>query len=498
MSERKVVSGFFWVFGERITAQFVSFVVSVVLARILLPSEYGVIALIIVFINIANVFVVSGLSTSLIQKKDANEEDFSTIFYCSLILSVLIYILLWFAAPFIADFYNSPHLTAYVRVFSIKILVSSYNSIQHAYVSRHMIFKKFFIATLFGTIISAFVGIGMAYMGFGAWSIIGQYLTNTVIDTLVLAVILPWRPRRMFNWKSAKSLISYGWKVLATDLLGTVFVNLRSLLLGKVYTTADLAYYNKGQQFPQLIGNNLDATITTVLFPAMSNKNDSTVEVRILTRRAIRIASYLIYPILGGLIAVAQPLVVVLLTEKWKPCIFFFQMLCISQGLTTVSNLNLQALKAIGRSDVTLKLEFVKKPVYLLFLVAGMYYSTYAVVISMVLYSFVGTTINILPNAKHLSYTFKEQLIDILPAVLVSAAVVAAALPLTLLPLNNYLILAMQIVVGAGVYVALSILFKVDSFFYLIGVARSFLKVKSKKQTEQTKHETKEAVGIED
>ena len=494
MSNRKVVSGFFWVFGERITAQLVSFIVSVVLARILLPSEYGVIALIIVFINIANVFVTSGLSTSLIQKKDANEEDFSTIFYCSLILSVALYLMLWFAAPFIAQFYNSPHLTAYVRVFSIKILVSSYNSIQHAYVSRHMIFKKFFIATLFGTIVSAFVGIGMAYMGFGAWSIIGQYLTNTIIDTLVLAIILPWRPRWMFNGKSAKSLISYGWKVLATDLLGTIFYNLRALLLGKVYTPADLAYYNKGQQFPQLIGNNLDATITTVLFPAMSNKNDSMEEVKQLTRRAIKIASYLIFPILGGLVAVSRPLVIVLLTEKWEPCIFFFQMLCISQAVTKVSNLNLQALKAIGRSDVTLKLEFIKKPVYLLFLVAGMCFSTYAVVISMVLYSFVGTTINIMPNSKYLSYTLREQVADIVPAMLVSAAVIAAALPLTLLPLNNFVILALQIVVGAGVYIGLSVLFKIDSFYYLKDTAKSYIK-KPNKSTEQTDNETKETVG---
>lgn len=476
MADRKVVSGFFWVFGERITAQLVSFAVSVVLARLLLTEEYGIISLIIVFINIANVFVTSGLSTSLIQKKDANEEDFSTIFYCSLALAIAIYTVLWIIAPLIAEFYQSPNLSGYIRVFSIKILVSSYNSVQHAYVSRHMIFKKFFVSTLLGTIVSAFVGIGMAKAGFGAWSIIGQYLTNTCIDTLVLAFILPWHPQLLFNKDSAKSLISYGWKVLATDLFGTVFNNLRSLILGKVYTTADLAFYNKGQQFPQLIGNNLDATITTVLFPAMSNKNDSVTSVKELTRKAIKTASYVVFPIMAGLVATAKPLVIVLLTEKWKPCVIFLQLLCISQGLSTVSNLNLQALKAIGRSDVTLKLEFIKKPVYLVFLIIGMYINTVAVAISMVAYSFVGTAINIFPNKKHLSYGLKEQLIDLAPAIGMSVVMGVCTYLIQFLPMNDVIILVVQIVFGVGIYTGLSLLLKIDSFYYIIKIGRSYIK----------------------
>jgi len=239
-----ILSSFLWKFSERIIAQFVSLIVSIILARLLSPDNYGVVGIVMVFINIADVFVVSGLSASLVQKKDADSVDFSTIFYCSFVFSIIIYIILFAISPSVASFYNEQSLTNVLRVFSIKIIISSFNSIQHAYVQRKMIFKKFFFSTIIGTLISGIIGIVMSYHNFGVWAIVSQYLANAVIDTVVLFFIVPWRPSLEFSFRSAHELISFGWKVLMTDLISQIFNNIRSFFIGKIYTPADLAYYN--------------------------------------------------------------------------------------------------------------------------------------------------------------------------------------------------------------------------------------------------------------
>lgn len=475
-SSKKVFSGLFWKFGERICAQGISFIVSIVLARLLLPSEYGTVSLIIVFITIADVFVTSGFSTALIQKKDANETDFSTIFYCTLIMSVILYVILYMCSPLVADFYSMPELSLYLKIFSLKILISSYNSIQHAYVSRHMIFKKFFFSTIIGTILSGVVGIYMAYTGFGVWAIIAQYLTNSFVDTVILSFIVPWHPRMIFSAKAAKSLIGFGWKVLATDLLGTVFNNLRPLLIGKFYTSADLAYYNKGKQFPSLIGNNIDITIISVLFPVMSNFSDNPARIKEMTRRSINISSYVIFPIMAVLIAMAKPLLIILLTDKWLDSVIFMQLLCVSQALSTISRANIQAIKALGRSDVTLKLEFIKKPIYLIILIIAIQHSVLAVAISMVIYSIVGTMVNMQPNKKLLGYKITEQLIDLTPATIFSIVTYVVVIQFNRLSSSMILIILLQGVVGGIIYIGLSIVFKNKSFHYLLKQAKDFLK----------------------
>lgn len=247
-SGNKIVTGMIWRFGEKITAQAVSFIVSIILARLLMPEDYGVVAIVNVFIAIAEIFVTSGLGTSLIQKKDADDLDFSTVFWCNLVLSSFLYIIVFVLAPMIARFYSMPLLTPVLRIFSLRLPISAVNSIQNAYVSRKMDFRKFFFATLIGTVVSAIVGIVMAYNGFGVWALIAQYLTNSIIDTIVLFTIINWHPRFEFSSYRAKPLISYGWKILATDFIGTVFNQLNSFIIGKEYTSADLAYYTQGKK----------------------------------------------------------------------------------------------------------------------------------------------------------------------------------------------------------------------------------------------------------
>lgn len=474
----QVFSGFAWKFAERFCAQGVSFVVSVVLARILAPELYGTVSIIMVFISIANVFTTGGFSLALIQKKDADDADFSTVFYCTLVVSCLLYGALWLLAPVLADFYAIPELTTLMRVFSLSILINSYNSIQHAYVSRHMIFKKFFFSTLFGTLVSGVAGILMALSGAGVWALVTQYLTNAVIDTLVLSFTVRWRPKWIFSRKSFRRLMSFGWKCLAANLIGTIYNNLRSLLIGKFYTSADLAYYNKGKSFPDMISGNLSSTVFSVLFPAIANVSDDLAEVKRMTQKVMQVSAYIIFPLLVGMASVADTMVELLLTEKWSACVPFLQLACVYSIFHLLTDVNLQSINAIGRSDVVLRLEFIKKPVTLVIILCALQFDVMAIGISLPLSSFFSMMVNMYFNGKLIHYRFREQIADILPPILFSLVMFLCVYAMRALELPLLVLLVLQVAAGCVIYVGLSVLMKNDSFYYLKNYLTDFLRKK--------------------
>lgn len=463
-------SNLVWKFSERFLAQIVSFVVSIVLARMLMPEDYGVISLILVFIYFADVFVTSGFSTSLIQKKDADEIDFSTIFFCSFAVSIVVYVILFFTAPLIADFYNIPILVPILRVFSLRIPISSYNSIQHAYVSRNMLFKKFFFSTLFGTLLSGVFGVAAAYNGLGVWSLIIQYMTNTIVDTFVLRFTIQWRIKFKFSKKSATNLMKYGWKILAADLTGTFFEQLRSLIIGKVYLSSDLAFYNRGKSFSSLIMDNIGTAMMSVLFPDLSNKVDDIRQLKNTLRGAISVMSYVIFPLIGGLVVVAHPLTVVLLTDKWVMSVPYLQLLAIAAGISLVGNISLQSIKAIGRSDVVLKLEFIKKPVYLILLIAGVLISPLAIAMTMVIYSIYSSIANARPLSRLVEYDYKEQFQDIWQPFIMTIIMCLLILGFKLIIHNDFGLLVIQVIVGVIIYLCLSVFFRNKAFLYVKSV----------------------------
>ena len=305
-SKEKVFSNLIWRFLERSGAQLVALIVSVVLARILSPEDYGTIALITVFINILNVFVDSGLGSALIQKKDADNTDFSTVFYTNVIFCIALYILMFVISPFLAEFYSRPELVSIIRVLSITILVSGVKNIQQAYVSRTLQFRKFFFSTLAGTIIAAVAGIWMAYHGFGVWALVAQQVTNLSIDTIILWITVKWRPELVFSFKRLKSLFSYGWKLLVSALLDTFYTNLYNLVIGRKYSANDLAFYTKGELFPKAIVGNINNAIDSVLLPTMSSEQDNKERVKQMTRRAIKTSTFCIAPLMMGLAGCSQ------------------------------------------------------------------------------------------------------------------------------------------------------------------------------------------------
>ena len=472
----KTLGSLLWKFAESFGAQGISFVVSMVLARILMPDEYGTIAIVTVIISLCNVFVNSGLGTALIQKKDADELDFSTVFYFSLGVSAVIYLFLFFLAPYIATYYSDELLCEVIRIMAISIIIASFNTVQHAYVSRHMQFKRFFFSTLGGTIGSAVVGITMAYRGLGVWALVGQYLFNSTVDTIVLFCTIEWKPKLMFSWKRWQDLFSYSWKLLISSLIDTTYNNLRSLIIGKQYTSADLAYYNKGKQFPDMISSNILTAIENVLFPAISIKQNNIESVKSMVRRFIKTGSYLMMPLMIGLAVVSKPLVTLILTDKWQFCVPYIQIYCVVGFLQPIQTANQQAIKALGRSDITLKLEIIKKVFGVTLLLAVMKQGVFAIAASNIIYSIVVLLMNTFPNMQLLNYSLFEQLKDIINNLVITLIMGIAVYFIGMIPLSLIVVLIFQIFVGIIVFIGMSFITKNESFNYILDIVKQLRK----------------------
>ena len=486
MKERKekdnksILSGFLWRFAERTGAQGVTFIVSILLARILAPEVYGTIALVTVFTSIMNAFVDSGFGSALIQKKDADDLDFSSVFYFNVFICCTLYVLMFFAAPLIANFYNNSTITPIIRTLSLTLIISGVKNIQHSYVAKTMQFKRFFFATLGGTIGAAIIGIYMAYRGYGVWALVAQHLLNIAVDTIILWITVKWRPKKMFSWGRLKGLFSYGWKLLASGLLDKIYGELRQLIIGKLYTTADLAFYNKGDSFPNMIIANVNSSIDSVLLPTMSAEQDNRNRVRDMTRRAIKTSTYVMMPLMMGLAVCAEPMIRILLTEKWLPCVFFLRVFCFTYAFHPIHTANLNAIKAMGRSDLFLKLEIIKKVMGLSVLAATMFISVEAMALSAIVTSILSQIINSWPNRKLLDYHYGDQLRDMLPQIGLSCLMGGIVYCVSFLGLNDLLTLLIQAPVGALIYIIGSKLFHIDSYEYVLGILKGYLGKKKK------------------
>lgn len=475
-SKKNIFSNFIWRFAERCGAQVVAFIVSIVLARILSPDDYGTIALITVFTAILQVFVDSGLGTALIQKKNVDDLDFSSVFYFNFTVCLILYVGMFVASPYIAAFYEDNSLIPVVRVLSLTIVISGIKGIQQAYVSRHMLFKRFFFSTIGGTIISAFLGIGMAYAGYGVWALVVQQVSNTAIDTLILWGTVEWRPKKMFSFRRLKVLLTFGWKLLVSALLDTIYNNFRNLIIGKLYSSTDLAYYNQGNKFPSVIITNINTSIDSVLLPTMANAQDDRECVKQMTRRAIKTSTYVMAPLMMGLTFCAEPVVRLILTDKWLPCLPFLRIFCVTYMFWPVHTANLNAIKAMGRSDYFLKLEIIKKIMGMIILLSTMWFGVMAMAYSLLLSSVLSQIINSWPNRKLLGYGYLEQVRDFAPGILLAVGMGICVYFVGYLPFPTIVTLLIQVVSGAIIYIGVSAILKLEEFEYLIGMLKSFLK----------------------
>lgn len=478
-TKSRIISSLFWKLMERGGTQGIQFIVSVILARLLSPEEYGIIAIVMVFIFLANVFVESGFNTALIQKKETDEVDFSSVLYLSLGIAAILYVIIFLAAPIIANFYNQPILTLLLRVLSIVLFIGAVNSIQNAYVARRMLFRKLFMSSVVAVMISGLIGVLAAYGGLGVWSLVIQQVLSQLIMGVILWNTVQWRPHLVFSLRRVKILFSYGSKLLASNLIDTLYTNLTVLIIGRIYPPSMLGYYNKGQMFPQLIVSNINGSIQSVMLPALSVHQEDKQRVKEMTRRSIVSSSFFIFPIMIGMAVVAEPLVIILLTETWLPIVPFLQITCFTYSLWPIHTANLQAINAMGRSDIYLRLEIRKKIIGLIILGISLPFGIYAIAIGVAVSGIIGMLINAYPNKYLLNYNYKEQLLDIIPSLLISLTMGVIIYALNFTNLLSWQLLGLQIIMGIVIYILLSIVFKIESFRYFIMTFKEFKKKKN-------------------
>ncbi len=479
--KQKVLNGLFWKVLENGGAQGIQFVIAIILARLLTPAEYGMVGIIMIFITIANVLVQNGFSTALVQKSRADERDFSSVCYFSLLMAGLLYGILYLWAPAISRFYRLPELCGIVRVLAFVLFPGAVISVQTAYVSRKLEFRGLFLSTLAASAISGISSVWMACSGFGMWAMVGQQITYYYSLMTVLFFTISWKPRLLFALDRLKEMFAFGWKLLAAALIDTLFNNLYGLIMGKIYNEEILGIYNRGDQFPKLIVTNLGASIQSVLFPALSARQGRPEQMRSMVRRAVRVSAFLVLPMLFGLCAVADTLVLALLGEKWMECVPYLRIMCVAYSFWPIHITNLQAINASGRSDVFLKLEVIKKTAGLAGLFAGIQFGPLVLISIKAALDFFCTFVNAWPNKRLLGYGIGAQWADILPAAFTAALMAVCVWGLGLaIPGGPWLKLFLQILSGMAVYVLLALVFRLESFWYLVNSVKDRLRKESR------------------
>lgn len=472
--KKKVISGAVWKFAERIIAQAVSLIVSIIIARLLNPSDYGVVSIVTVFFSFANVIISGGLNTALIQKKEADKDDYNTVFTISFILAIFLYLALFLTAPFIAKIYKQPILVSIIRVLGFSLPIYALKSVVCAYISANLQFRKFFFATLGGTLTSAVVGIFMALNGFGAWALVSQQLTNTVIDTLILFLVTKLKLSFNMTFNRVKGLVQYGYKILLSSLLGVTVNQINPLFIGLKYTSADLSFYTKGRSFPETLSSSMTYTISSVLFPALSKYQDDKERLLQCTRLYMRIASFVVFPVMLGFAGIAENFVLVLLGEKWLPTVYYIQIASIATMFDVVAAGNCETIKAMGRSDIFLKIEVIKKIGYFITLILFLVFSnsTRVLAISLLVCTVIQVVVNSIPNRKLIVYKGIQQIKDIFPNFFIAIIMFFVVEIVGKIQINAIAVLCLQILTGMLVYLLIAILTKNKAISILVNIIK--------------------------
>lgn len=450
-----VIIGLLWRVGEQFGTQIIQFVTQLVLARILMPGDYGVISIITVFITISQVFVDSGFGQALVQNKKIDNVDLSSVFFANLAVALMAYIIIFASAPIIAGFYKEPIIKYVLRAQGIVIIINALNVVQNSVMIRNMQFKKSFMGSGIGTLTQGIVGIILAVMNLGVWALTFSQIARSIVITIVLWKTVKWKFQFNFSAKRMRELFKYGSGILISNLVNTIFVNLQTLIVGKKFNSENLGFYTRGEQFPQLVSNNITMPLSAVLFPTMTKLQDNRKELKNVMQRIIVMGSYFTFPLMTILAIVAKPIVLLLLTEKWLPCVPFLQLACIKFAFSPIHDANLQAITAIGKSVIFMKLSIVKNVITLMILFISINFGIFAVAVGGVVASLLSIFIDIAPNIKIISYSLKDQLHDLLPNMILAGLVGLITYSIGYIGLSEYLTGFLQI----GTYGLLYIVF---------------------------------------
>lgn len=456
--KQKSINGMFWTISERMSVQVVQFVVQIILARLLEPAQFGLIGMLMIFTAVAQSIMDSGFGSALIQKKDADQTDASSIFFFNLLLGIILAIILTLLAPLIAQFYNQPILTPLTRALSITLILNAFSLVQTSLLAKRLDFKTQMKTSLLAVFISGVVGIVMAFRGFGVWSLVAQMISKSLFQAIFLWIFSTWRPTAVFSVSSLKTMFSFGSKLLFSGLIDTIFSNIYQTFIGKVYSPADLGYYSKAKSFEKTAVQVSGSSLGNVLFPSLVHFQDDDAGLKRAYRKTIRLSLFLHFPLMVGLWATADSLFRLLLTDKWAPSVPYFQLLCVAGLLYPLHVLNLNILKVKGRSDLFFRLEIVKKAFLVLALLLTYRHGILAMLYGSIITSIIAYLLNSYYSGHLIDYSHLDQIKDLFPSFTSAFLMGVGMYFIGFLPIENHLLmLSLQTITGVILYYLISL-----------------------------------------
>lgn len=471
--KKSSLNAVFWSFIERFSHQFLQFIFSIFLARLLLPQEFGLIALTSVFVAVGNSFINAGFSQALIQKKDANIIDESSIFYFNICVAFLVSALMIAFSKPIAEFYNEPILSNIIRVLTLSLVFNSLGVIQRTLLTKGLDFKTQMKARVITSVLAGSIGTYMAMKGYGVWSLAVLFVLTDFFDTLILWIVCPWRPQVTFSLSSLKSMFGFGSRLFIVSVTNAIFKNIYVVLIGRTFSPSILGFYNRAESFYRYPVVLINSVIGQVSFPVFAKIQDDQVTLKYLLSSGVKLVSFITFPLMFGLMVVAKPLIIILLTEKWLPAVLYLKLFCLVGVLYPIQALNLNALNALGRSDLYLKVDILNKLVILLTLFVSYRYGIVSIIIGQIFNSIVALILYTFFIGRFLGYSIVNQLRDIAPILLTSLIMAGAVYLLgNILIMNLNLLVLFQVTVGILVYFGLSYLYKSEVLFKMLEFPR--------------------------
>lgn len=473
--KNKAIKGAGWSFADNIMSQGITFLVGLILARLLTPEEYGLIGIIAIFIAVFNSIVDSGFSNALIRKTDAKDIDYNTVFITNMVLSVILFFVLFFSAPAIAGFFNQPQLLPLTRVMGSVVIINAFAIIQRTILVKKVDFKTQTKISLIASLVSGAVGIAMAVAGYGVWSLVGQQISRQLLNSLFLWIWAKWYPRIQFSVQSFKELFGFGWKLLVSGLIDTVWKEIYQVVIGKCYSAETLGQYTRAQQFGSIFSSNLTAVVQRVSYPVLSQIQDDKERLKAAYQKVIKVTMLVTFCCMLGLAAIAEPMIITLIGEQWLPAVPLLQIICFQMMFYPLHAINLNMLQVQGRSDLFLKLEIIKKIIGIVPLLLGIFLNIYWMLIGSVFTSLVSYYLNAFYSGPFLNYSIPEQLKDIAPSFFVAIFMALVVFAISYVNLPTYFLLLIQIFVGVLIVVSISELIKLDAYIEIKNILLSFI-----------------------
>jgi len=460
--KQKATHGVLWSFVDQFATQGISFLIGIILARILAPSDYGLIGMLAIFMGIANSIIESGFTQALIQKVDRTEADFSTVFYSNLGIGVFFYLLLFIASPWIAGFYKVPLLEPIAKTFALLFVINSLTWVPRTKLMIKVDFKTQSKVSIISIIVSGSIGITLAFKGFGVWALVFQSLVGAACQVALFWFFARWKPLFVFSKESFRRLFGYGSKIMGSGLLNTIYNNIYTIVIGKVYSASDLGYYSRAQQLQALPTANITSILLRVTFPILCTIQDDDTRFIAVYRKLIRMVSFVTFPLMFMLVSIARPLVVLLITEKWLPAVYLFQILCFSGMWYPIHTINLNILEAKGRSDLFLRVEVLKKAFCTVVLIVTIPFSLKIMVAGQAFSSFASLFFNTYYTGKYFNYGIVQQMKDIFIFLVLAVTICGITLFAIRSFGSNWVQLIVGIVIYTGIYFMTSRFFKFD------------------------------------